>query len=130
MSFYAPVDFWTMDEDSLALGISAGTGDASSFESAFLGQPVGADEAFTRRSWWGSYADAVPAGLRVWIQAGDSDRRVPCLQSVHLGEQLTERLGEAQVRCGLIEGADHEDPLFYTEENLDAVFAFLDEAMG
>ena len=129
VDFYGPIDFWTMDADSEEVGISANTGDAGSFESAFLGQAVAQDEQFTRRTWWKTYEEKIPAGLQVWIQAGDSDQRVPCLQSVHFGEQLAEKLGAGQVKSALIPGADHEDDLFYAEENLADVFAWLDPLM-
>lgn len=54
---------------------------------------------------------------------------MPYLQSVHFAEELAPVIGEENVTFGIIEGADHEDSLFYTQENLDAVFAFLDSVL-
>ena len=121
VSFYAPVEFYTMYEE-------AGKPDSASgsFESKFLGQDILADRELTYTTYWETYAGQLPADLRAWIQAGDSDQRVPCTQSVNFAQRLTGYLGEENVAHSLLEGADHEDPLFYTDENLDAVFAWLD----
>lgn len=131
VTFYAPVEFWVMDAQAEALGMSASFSGDSSFESAFLGQAVGADETFTYTSWWGSYADRLPAefALSAWVEVGDSDRRVPYTQSVDLAQGLTELLGEENVRFTILPGADHEDAAFYTEENLAQVYDFLAAAL-
>jgi len=128
VSFYAPVDFWELDADAVDCGMEPSFGKAGSFESDYVGQAVGEDESFTRKTWWGSYTDALPADftLNAWIQVGDADHRVPYLQSVHFAEELAPVIGEENVSFGIIEGADHEDSEFYTEENLSAVFDFLD----
>ena len=124
VSFYAPVEFYTMYDE-------AGKPDsaADSFESKFLGQDITADRDKTYTTYWETYADQLPTELKAWIQAGDSDQRVPCTQSVNFAERLTAYLGGDNVCFGLIAGADHEDDLFYTDENLDAVFAWLDGFM-
>ena len=128
VSYYAPVDFWELDADAVECGMEPSFGGAGSFESDYVGQAVGEDESFTRRTWWGSYTDALPAdfALSAWIQVGDADHRVPYLQSVHFAEELAPVIGEENICFGIIEGADHEDSAFYTEENLSAVFDFLD----
>ena len=131
VSFYAPVDFWELDADAVECGMEPTFGGASSFESDYVGQAVSADEEFTRRTWWGSYTDALPAdfALKAWIQVGDADHRVPYLQSVHFAEELAPVIGEENISFSIIEGADHEDSAFYTEENLSAIFDFLDAAL-
>lgn len=131
VTFYAPVEFWVMDAQAEALGMSANFSGDSSFESAFLGQAVGADEAFTYTSWWGSYTDRLPAdfALSAWVEVGDGDKRVPYTQSVDLAQGLTELLGEERVRFTVLPGADHEDAAFYTEENLAQVYDFLAGAL-
>lgn len=124
VSFYAPVEFYTLYEE-------AGKPDsaASSFESKFLGQDILADKDVTYATYWETYAHQLPADLSTWIQAGDADARVPCTQSSNFAQRLTGYLGEEKVEYSLIPGADHEDDLFYTDENLDAVFAWLDGLM-
>ena len=122
VSFYAPVEFYTLYEE-------AGKPDSTAFESKFLGQDILADRETTYKTYWETYADEIPTGIQAWIQAGDADARVPCTQSVHFAERLTRYIGEENVEHSLIPGADHEDALFYTDENLDAVFAWLDGIM-
>lgn len=124
VSFYAPVEFYTLYEEAGKLDSTAG-----SFESKFLGQDILADRETTYKTYWETYADEIPTGIQAWIQAGDADARVPCTQSVHFAERLTRYIGEENVEHSLIPGADHEDALFYTDENLDAVFAWLDGIM-
>lgn len=124
VSFYAPVEFYTMYDEAGKPDSAAG-----SFESKFLGQDILADKDATYATYWETYADQLPSALKAWIQAGDSDQRVPCTQSVHFAERLTRYIGEENVEHSLIPGADHEDPAFYTDENLDAVFAWLDGIM-
>ena len=124
VSFYAPVEFFTMYEEAGKPDSAAG-----SFESKFLGQDILADKEATYKTYWETYADKIPSGIQAWIQAGDADARVPCTQSVNFAERLTRYIGEENVEHSLIPGADHEDALFYTDENLNAVFAWLDGIM-
>lgn len=121
VSFYAPVEFYTLYEE-------AGKPDsaADSFESRFLGRNILADRDAAYKTYWETYADRIPEDLYVWIQAGDSDRRVPCTQSANLAQRLADYLPAGNIHYSLIAGADHEDALFYTDENLDAVFAWLE----
>ena len=124
VSFYAPVEWYTMYDE-------AGKPDsaASSFESKFLGQDIMADKDATYQTYWETYSESVPEDLMAWIQAGDSDQRVPCTQSVNFAQRLANYIPSENIRHDLIAGADHEDDLFYNDENLDAVFAWLDSFM-
>ena len=132
VDFYVPVEFYTMDAEYAALGIDGTSySEDSSFESAYLGQAIGEDEEFTYTTWWGSYTDRLPEDytLSAWIQAGTSDTSVPYTQSENFAAALAEVIGEDNVNFSLIEGAEHEDDAFYTDENLAEIFAFLDEAL-
>lgn len=124
VSFYAPVEFYTLYSEAGKPDSAAG-----SFESKFLGQDIMADKDATYKTYWETYADQIPANLKVWIQAGDSDQRVPYTQSEHFAERLVDYLPAENIQYSLIPGADHEDPLFYSDENLDAVFTWLDAFM-
>lgn len=124
VSFYAPVEWYTMYDEAGKPDSAAG-----SFESKFLGQDIMADKDATYKTYWETYADQIPAELKAWIQAGDSDQRVPYTQSVHFAERLADYIPAENIRYSVIAGADHEDPLFYNEENLNAVFAWLDSFM-
>ena len=124
VSFYAPVEFYTLYTEAGKPDSAAG-----SFESKFLGQDIMADKDATYKTYWETYADSIPADLMVWIQAGDADARVPHTQSVNFADRLKNYISEENIAHSIIEGADHEDDLFYTDENLDAVFNWLDGFM-
>lgn len=133
VDFYGPVEFYTMDDEYAALGVENSTFSTdSSFESAYVGQAIGADEAYTYTTWWGTYKDQLPADytLTAWIQVGDSDTSVPYTQSENFAAGLAEVIGEQNVHFAIIEGAEHEDPLFYTDENLAQIFDFLNDALS
>lgn len=123
VTFYAPVEFWTMDEEYASLGITNSTfATDSSFESKFLGQNIGADREKTYTTYWETYADRLPENfnLLAWIQVGNADARVPYTQSEHFAARLAERIGADNVHFDILDGADHEDDAFYTDENLNA----------
>lgn len=124
VSFYAPVEFYTMYEEAGKPESAAG-----SFESKLLGQDITADKDVTYATYWETYKDQLPKSLKAWIQAGDSDQRVPCTQSSNFAQRLAGYLGEENVEHSLLPGADHEDAAFYTDENLSAVFTWLDSFM-
>ena len=130
VSFYAPVEFWTMDDEYAALGNPDSTfATDSSFESKFLGQAIGADKDKTYTTYWETYADQLPSDLKAWIQVGNADKSVPYTQSQNLAERLSGYLGAENVQFGILDGAGHEDAAFYTDENLSAIFAWLDGFM-
>ena len=121
VSFYAPVEFYTLYEEAGAPQMAA-----ESFESKFLGSDITADQEATYATYWETYARQLPADVKAWIQAGDSDSKVPYTQSEHFAQRLAGYLGEESVTYSLLSGADHEDEQFYTEENLTAVLDWLD----
>ena len=133
VDFYGPIEFYTMDDEFAALGKPDTTySTANSFESKFLGTPIGSDKEAAYRTYWETYRAALPAdfALKAWIQAGTGDFAVPCTQSKNLAERLSAVIGSDNVHYSTIEGARHMDSAFYTEENLSAVFAFLNDALG
>ncbi|MGN1023496.1 MAG: alpha/beta fold hydrolase [Lachnospiraceae bacterium] len=129
VDFYGPVEFYTMDEEFEALGKDddATHSAADSFESQFLGQALSADKETTYKTYWETYKDQLPDDftLRAWIQAGTDDDNVPYTQSENFAERLSDVIGSDNVSFSLIDGAAHMDPAFYTDENLTAVFDFL-----
>lgn len=124
VSFYAPVEWYTMYEEA-----GKPESASSSFETKFLGTDITEDKELTYTTYWETYADQIPTDLKAWIQAGDSDQKVHYTQSVNFAQRLASYLGEENVEHSVIAGADHEDDLFYADENLDAVFAWLDSFM-
>lgn len=65
----------------------------------------------------------------ILIQHGKEDVLVPWLQSQLLADTIKKELGNDRVELDLLEGADHMDPAFETESNLNRVFAFIDKAL-
>ena len=106
-------------------------GEDKSFESQFLGQSLNANKDATYQTYWETYKEELPKDyeLSVWIQVGDADQNVPYTQSQHFAERLADVIGEENVKFSMIEGAAHEDLMFYTDENLAEVFEFLDGVM-
>lgn len=126
VDFYGPVEFSTMDAEFQALGKDGTSyGTENSFESRYLGFALSSDKEATYRSYWETYRDQVPSAVKAWIQAGTADGSVPPTQSANLAERLSALIGADQVHYGTIEGAQHMDDAFYTDENLADVFAFL-----
>lgn len=132
VDFYGPIEFYTLQAEGDALGMSASFDSESSFESAFLGQALNADKEKTYETYWETYKDELPSNFKLsaWVQVGDSDARVPYTQSENFAKRLTDVIGEDNMKFGIIEGADHEDDLFYTEENLGDVFEYLNTVLG
>lgn len=124
VSFYAPVEWYTMYEEAGKPESATG-----SFETKFLGTDITGNRELTYTTYWETYSDQLPGDLKAWIQAGDADQKVPYTQSVNFADRLAGYLGEGNVTHSIIAGADHEDDLFYTDENLDAVFAWLEGFM-
>lgn len=63
------------------------------------------------------------------IQHGRRDYLVPVQQSVIFAEKLKELGCQDRFEFDILENADHADPLFETEENMNRVFSFLDKYM-
>lgn len=132
VDFYGPVEFYTMDEEYQSIGVEdTSYSSADSFESKFLGQPIGEDKDATYQTYWETYKSRLPENykLSAWIQVGNADEKVPYTQSKNFAERLSETIGSEYVHFEIIDGAGHEDEKFYSQSNLDKVFAFLDSVM-
>ena len=126
VSFYAPIEFYTMDIEFEELGLSecANHNNVDSFESKFLGQSLSKDKNETYKTYWENYFTYDVGLKKVWIQAGSNDRNVPYTQSKNLAEKLSEKL-TGKVHYNLIYDAGHMDQAFYTDKNLNAIFDYL-----
>lgn len=126
---FGPMDFRTMDAQARRNGVSLADHDEPfSPESRYLGCPIpDAPEALCAAANPATYAG--PAMCPVYVQHGTRDRLVPFEQSLEFVQALRDKgLGE-RVSFDPIPGADHEDKLFFTDENLDKVRAFLERVM-
>lgn len=133
ISFYAPTDWYQMDADFEELGVAETeramglTGTDTSAESKFLGQNVMSDKAVTDAASPLNYIDGMENGeFFAIIQHGNADVNVPYMQSERLYEAFSVKYGAENVILTIIDGAVHEDDAFYTEENLNEIFTFLD----
>ena len=133
VSFYAPIDWYQMDADYATLGVAESerkmglTGTDNSAESKFLGQNVMTDKAVTDAASPLSHIVGMEQKeFYVVIQHGDADINVPHLQSERLYDAFSAKYGTENVTLEIFAGAAHEDDAFYTAENLDKIFAFLD----
>jgi dipeptidyl aminopeptidase/acylaminoacyl peptidase len=61
----------------------------------------------------------------ILIQHGCNDHLVPVQQSIIFVDKLKEYVPADRFEFDILENADHGDPLFETEENMNRVFSFL-----
>ncbi len=134
VDWFGPLNFLEMDAQFAASGITpamGATSSESSPESQYIGQLITKDPELTQQANPATYIstmtkDTAPAFL---IQHGTADGNVPMQQSVDFAELLTSALGADRVTLVLLEGAGHGTSEFTAQENLDLVFAFLDQAL-
>jgi acetyl esterase/lipase len=123
---FGPMNFKTMDDQARANGISKVEHDEPfSPESKYLGIAVSdASDELVAKANPASYAGKKMCPMLV--QHGTSDALVPCEQSLEFVEAVRQKAGEDKVTFVPIEGANHEDKKFFSEENMNLVFDFID----
>ena len=126
---FGPMSFGTMREQAAANGISEVHPDPAYMpESQYLGVSVAqATQAQLDAANPATYAS--PAMAPMLVQHGTRDHLVPYAQSVEFVEALKAKGCGDRVVFTPLEGADHEDKMFTSDENLDLVFAFVDKYM-
>ncbi len=133
--WFGPIEFHTMDKQFETLGIEPALGATDregSPESRYIGQIISANPELTQQAYPSTYINSLDAETapHFFIQHGTADANIPILQSENFAAALTTVLGPNKVTYGIIEGAGHGTEEFSTEENLDLVFAFIDEALN
>jgi acetyl esterase/lipase len=126
---FGPMNFKTMDEMARANGISHADHDEPfSPESKYLGVAIPeAPEALANSANPATYiSDAMSDML---VQHGTVDVLVPYEQSVEFVKQIQEKQGKDKVVFIPIEGANHEDKKFFTDENMKLVFDWIEERL-
>lgn len=63
----------------------------------------------------------------LFIEHGNADTLVPCQQSEILYRAVVDRLGPDRSQLWVLDGANHDDPMYDTKENMAMVWAFFDE---
>ena len=126
VDLFGPTDFLRMDDQLRAAGLGpADHSRGDSPESRYLGAPITEVPELVRRANPISYirADMPP----ILIQHGRLDHLVPVGQSIEFAEELSRRVSPDRFEFEILEMADHADPLFETEANMERVYRFLDK---
>jgi len=126
---FGPTDFSKMDEQLEASGFGPGDhGEAHSPESMYLGAPIAKVPDLVLRANPITY---IHSGMPpILIQHGRMDHLVPYQQSLIFAEALERQVALDRFEFDILEGADHGDPAFDTDENLERVFRFLEKHLG
>ncbi len=127
VDWFGPTDFKKMDDQARENGVSFADHDLPfSPESQYIGAPL--QEADEERLAKADPATYISEKMKpMLMQHGTVDKLVPFGQSVILKEQIEEKLGQGRIIWLPLEGADHDDPLFKCEQNLNILWAFLDK---
>lgn len=130
VKWYGQIDFLKIDEQFEEAGVAPEISDRNTIdspESKFLGGSLVEKADAAKKANPETYiTENDPAFL---IQHGSADPNVPAQQSIDFAEKLTNTLGEENVEFNLFEGAVHGGEPFHSDDNLDAVFAFLDRVL-
>jgi acetyl esterase/lipase len=131
VAWFGPTDFAKMDEYLAARGLAPAPGTehsgAHSPESLLLGRQI--TEIPDRVKAANPETYITGAAPPFFLQHGTLDPVVPVQMSINFAARLEQVIGKDRVQLGLLEGAEHGDPLFETPENVDKVFNFLDKFM-
>jgi acetyl esterase/lipase len=126
VAWFPPTDFSKTDEQYRANGLGGGINHNApdSPESEYLGGPL--TELPSEKIQSANPMTYVHPGMPpIYLQHGRRDRLVPYQQSVLLAEKITLIAGKDKVRLEILEEADHADPLFETDENMNRIFEFI-----
>lgn len=126
VDMFGPTDFLKMDEQMAENGFGRPDhNEPNSPESRYLGAKISDIPEKARLANPITYIHAAMPPLL--IQHGRRDHLVPVQQSVIFAEKLKELGCQYRFEFDILENADHADPLFEMEENMDRVFSFLDK---
>ncbi|MGO9482800.1 MAG: alpha/beta hydrolase fold domain-containing protein, partial [Candidatus Kryptoniota bacterium] len=127
IDWFGPTNFLTMDEQLKESGVANPfrTSTPNSPASLLLGKNLEDVPELAKEADPDTYvsADAPP----FFIQHGLEDNLVPYQGSILLARKLGKVLGYEKVFLELFPATGHEGPAFFTEDNVNRVFAFLDK---
>lgn len=126
---FGPISFKTMDDQARANGISKVEHDQPfSPESKYLGVPIA--EATEEQCAPASPATYISEKMSpILVQHGTVDKLVPYEQSVEFVKAIEEKVGKDKVEFIPLEGADHEDKMFFADKNMDVVFDYINRKL-
>lgn len=127
IAWFPPTDFLQMDAQLAASGLGpCDHNDPDSPESRYMGGQITAlDPNYVQRG--NPMTHVTPSIPPMLLMHGLRDHVVPYQQSVILAERIRQVAGEDRAQLVLLETADHADPQFETDENMQRVFDFLTE---
>ncbi|MBQ8519596.1 MAG: alpha/beta hydrolase fold domain-containing protein [Agathobacter sp.] len=126
---FGPIYFKIMDDQARANGISKVEHDEPwSPESKYLGKPLSeATEAECAPASPATYISEKMSPML--IQHGTVDKLVPYEQSVEFVKDIEAKVGKDKVVFIPLEGADHEDKMFFGDENMNVVFEYIESRL-
>lgn len=128
VSWFGPTDFLKMDEQLTERGMPPEAGmehnGPNSPESLLLGEPITKIPDLVKAANPEAYI--IPTAPPFFLQHGNKDATVPVQHSIEFAAKLRQAIGEDRVILELIEDAEHADPKFETQENVQKVLDFLD----
>lgn len=129
VDWFGPTNFLKMDEQLIQSGLAPQEDQRhngeNSPESLLLGKKITEIPEKVKDANPETYIR--PGAPPFFIQHGTIDPVVPVQQSIELAGKLRSALGEDMVILDLIEEAQHADPLFETQDNIEKVLDFLDK---
>jgi ribose transport system permease protein len=127
IDWFGPTDFAKMDEEAKANGVSfTDHGAPYSAESGYMGKPLGEVDSKTIES--ANPMTYISAKMSpIFIQHGTVDKLVPFAQSEILYKAIGDKGFGDKAEFMPLKGADHEDKMFTSDENLDRVWKFLEK---
>lgn len=127
---FGPMNFASMDEQAQKNGFSKVEHDEPfSPESKYIGTAI--QDADPKLVSLTNPANYISGNMcRMLVQHGTCDKLVPYEQSVEFVERIEAELGNEYVTFIPMEGADHEDKKFFSEENMNLIFKFINENIG
>lgn len=127
VDWFGPTDFTVMDDQAAENGFGMNNhNNPESPESSYMGGAIPTlEKDYVQKANPITYInDKMPPML---IQHGDKDHLVPIQQSIIFAEAIESKLGKGRAEFVILHGADHEDPLFETDENMEKVIDFFNK---
>lgn len=126
VDMFGPTDFLKMDEQLAESSLGpCNHSEADSPESRYMGTKITEISSRVQKANPMTYIhrDMPP----ILIQHGRIDHLVPVQQSIIFVEKLKLYVSPDKFEFNILKNADHGDPLFETQENMNKVFSFLDK---
>ena len=126
VDYYGPINFLSIDDEYVESGIETFKHNlATSSESRLFGAPIQEIPDIVNAASPATYISEDDPPF--YIVHGRMDRTIPVQQSINFAAALEKVLGEENVELTIIDGADHGEDVFKTDEILDPIFSFLDK---